>query len=255
MEIHHQHHHDHPQHKEKMWKHYALEFFMLFLAVFCGFLAENFREQRVDAASENKYMASLLEDLKNDTIELDGEIPFWEGLMKKIDTTQNEIEKPPAERNVLLLYKCAAYMRAYSNFRYHDRTIEELKNGGNFKLIRNRQVSDSLIEYDARIKSTLRDQESQSNDIYRTVNYLQDKFLNAKYFALLAINPHELDSLFKLNPDKFSVAANSENELFEYSNHLQFYYVLTYYRIRSLKHLQQRATNLIALIKQEYHLE
>ena len=44
MEIHHQHHHDHPQHKEKMWKHYALEFLMLFLAVTLGFYAENIRE-------------------------------------------------------------------------------------------------------------------------------------------------------------------------------------------------------------------
>ena len=44
MEIPHQHHHDHPQHKEKVWTHYALEFFMLFLAVSAGFFAENLRE-------------------------------------------------------------------------------------------------------------------------------------------------------------------------------------------------------------------
>ena len=30
------------------WKHYLFEFVMLFLAVFCGFLAENIREHRME---------------------------------------------------------------------------------------------------------------------------------------------------------------------------------------------------------------
>ena len=37
MEVHHHAHHDHGK---KTWKSYFWEFFMLFLAVFCGFMAE-----------------------------------------------------------------------------------------------------------------------------------------------------------------------------------------------------------------------
>ncbi len=37
MEVHH---HTHPAHGKKTWKAYFWEFLMLFLAVFCGFLAE-----------------------------------------------------------------------------------------------------------------------------------------------------------------------------------------------------------------------
>lgn len=37
MEVHH---HTHPSHGKKTWKEYFWEFLMLFLAVFCGFLAE-----------------------------------------------------------------------------------------------------------------------------------------------------------------------------------------------------------------------
>ena len=37
---------------------------MLFLAVFCGFLAENFREHQVEKHRENKYIESMLEDLR-----------------------------------------------------------------------------------------------------------------------------------------------------------------------------------------------
>src|SRR5437773_1038348 len=74
MEIHHQHHHDHPQHKEKVWKHYALEFFMLFLAVSAGFFVENFRDHLVDRKHEKEYMQSLLNDLSTDITRIDSVI-------------------------------------------------------------------------------------------------------------------------------------------------------------------------------------
>jgi hypothetical protein len=46
----------HPQELHKVpghgWKHYMFEFFMLFLAVFFGFLAENIRENIVNREKE-----------------------------------------------------------------------------------------------------------------------------------------------------------------------------------------------------------
>ena len=38
------------------WKHYLFEFLMLFLAVFCGFLAENFREHKVEEERGIQYI-------------------------------------------------------------------------------------------------------------------------------------------------------------------------------------------------------
>ena len=37
-------------------KHYLFEFLMLFLAVFCGFLAENYRETLVNKEKEHHYL-------------------------------------------------------------------------------------------------------------------------------------------------------------------------------------------------------
>ena len=64
--------HTHPiaigSHTErKKWTHYFWEFLMLFLAVFCGFLAENQREHIVEHKREKEYIRSMLEDLKHDT--------------------------------------------------------------------------------------------------------------------------------------------------------------------------------------------
>ena len=43
---------------------------MLFLAVFCGFLAEYQLEHKIEKDRETKYMRSMIEDLKLDTAEL-----------------------------------------------------------------------------------------------------------------------------------------------------------------------------------------
>jgi predicted MPP superfamily phosphohydrolase len=59
------HHHSHTERKK--WAHYFWEFLMLFLAVFCGFLAENQRRHMVEHQREKQYMGSLLSDLAADT--------------------------------------------------------------------------------------------------------------------------------------------------------------------------------------------
>jgi hypothetical protein len=64
MEVHH---HSNPSsHKNKNWKHYFWEFFMLFLAVFCGFLAENQREHILEKRRAKDYAQTLVSDLRSD---------------------------------------------------------------------------------------------------------------------------------------------------------------------------------------------
>jgi len=63
--------HSHTHSPRKKWTHYLFEFFMLFLAVFCGFLAENVREHRIENAREKKYIGSVLTDLRSDTSWMD----------------------------------------------------------------------------------------------------------------------------------------------------------------------------------------
>jgi hypothetical protein len=72
MEVHH-HTHTDPSHSgasRKKFTHYLWEFLMLFLAIFCGFLAENLREHQVEKNRARQYMLSLYEDLKTDTARL-----------------------------------------------------------------------------------------------------------------------------------------------------------------------------------------
>ena len=59
--------HSHTHTARKKWTHYFWEFLMLFLAVFCGFLAENQREHMVEHQGKKTYIKSLITDLKGDS--------------------------------------------------------------------------------------------------------------------------------------------------------------------------------------------
>jgi len=250
--------HAHTHTPRKKWTHYLWEFLMLFLAVFCGFLAENQREHIVESQREKKYAVSLLEDLKKDTSDLTADIPFWKKYLNIIDTLRIEIQKPANQRNELLLYKCVRFMRAYDNFAYHDRTIDQLKNAGNFRLIKNTLVSDLLIDYDAIIRSELHDMEMQSNTIWQNLNFLQDRLFNSSFYMFYNNNNNDtrqLDSACESNPEIISIRKGKDDDLFEYFNHLEYYRQINQYRYGAMEGLLHRAITLIDLIKKEYRLE
>src|SRR5438046_7508814 len=52
----------------KKWTHYLWEFLMLFLAVFCGFLAENQREHMVEDQRAKALAKNLYKELYEDSI-------------------------------------------------------------------------------------------------------------------------------------------------------------------------------------------
>ncbi len=51
--------HAHTHTARKKWTHYFWEFLMLFLAVFCGFLAEYQLEHKIEKDREKQYIYSL----------------------------------------------------------------------------------------------------------------------------------------------------------------------------------------------------
>src|SRR5664279_2485414 len=67
-------------------KHYLFEFLMLFLAVFCGFLAENYRETLVNKEKELHYMQNMVADLKADTADLNFSIYYQQLWYNHLDS-------------------------------------------------------------------------------------------------------------------------------------------------------------------------
>jgi hypothetical protein len=82
MEVHHHSYASTSSAHRKGWTHYFWEFIMLFLAVFCGFLAENEREHFVERKRAKEYARSLIYDLAADTSQLSNykkRVPYFVG--------------------------------------------------------------------------------------------------------------------------------------------------------------------------------
>src|SRR5271170_4298585 len=80
--------HYHPDlhHKPKPWKEYFLEFLMIFLAVTLGFFAESLREHLTDKEKEKEYISSLINNLEQDTTNLNSAIRDNEKKSKGLDS-------------------------------------------------------------------------------------------------------------------------------------------------------------------------
>src|SRR5678810_714390 len=80
--------HTHAHTPGKKWTHYFWEFLMLFLAVFCGFLAENYRETIINKEKAHHYIQNMVADLKADTADVNFAIYYqqlWSCLLYTSD--------------------------------------------------------------------------------------------------------------------------------------------------------------------------
>jgi hypothetical protein len=79
MEVHHHTHHP------KKWKEYFWEFFMLFLAVFSGFLAEIQVEHYVESQRAKKYMTDLISDIREENFGV-RQVSFYDNEITSLST-------------------------------------------------------------------------------------------------------------------------------------------------------------------------
>ncbi|MEO6669493.1 MAG: hypothetical protein ABIN36_08455 [Ferruginibacter sp.] len=145
MEVHH---HSHPAHGKKTWSAYFWEFLMLFLAVFCGFLAEYQLEHRIEKEREDQFIVSLVDDLKDDEKNLQVMLDFDQQGVVLLDSLiylLNDAEQ--AKQHGSQLYYMARVGPRSQPFTNNGRTYDQLKNSGGFRLIRKTDASNKITGY------------------------------------------------------------------------------------------------------------
>jgi len=139
--------HTHTHTPRKKFTHYLWEFLMLFLAVFCGFLAENFREHQVEKNRGRQYMLSLYEDLKTDTTRLSDMLLYDDDKIAALSDMEAcydsiNMNRLPTE----CMTKLILHSRANRSFAITDRTIAQLFNAGGFRIL-NKKDADRVLSY------------------------------------------------------------------------------------------------------------
>jgi hypothetical protein len=224
---------------------------MLFLAVFAGFLAENQREHYIEHHREKQFINSLINDVQADTAKLKEIIANRNIRESRLDSLGLLINSDSADRFTKEIYFLAVNIPRVTLYQFTptDGTIQQLK-AGSLRLIRKKIVIDSIVKYDAVVKSLLRldDQEQSIINIQREMAPNIFNGLELGKFSDADNIPQRLD----LKPPLVPGYKNSLNE-FNYRL-VSLKNVNKGYRRESRKLLAQ-AINLLNTLKTEYNLK
>jgi hypothetical protein len=177
--------HAHTHTERKKWTHYLWEFLMLFLAVFCGFLAENEREHLVENRKEKKYIISMMEDLKKDsaflTLSMNKLIPFhsmW------LDSAIHLLQLQDLKGKNREIYQ-AYFLDTAWDYDYFptQRTLSQLQSAG-YNLIRNKNAAKAISQL-----------EDGYNFYYKWNAYVQDKQNEIDFAAGVFADKNVVDTI------------------------------------------------------------
>ena len=244
--------HQHTHTPRKKWTHYFWEFLMLFLAVFCGFLAEYALEHKIEADREKQYALSMIEDLKSDTAALNRVILLRTRRNEVHDSLFLLLNESRDSTDLSRLYHLSFLVGRVATLQFinNDGTIQQLKNSGAFRLIRKRVVADSIIMYDRRIRQleNIQEREEQARQ-----NFLPDvsKIFDGRvYYRMLTENDRTQRP--EGNPPLLQYSKEDLNA---------FNISLTRMRASNIaarafsKALYDKAVSLMNTIKTDYHLK
>ena len=179
MEVHHHAHHE----GKKSWKAYFWEFLMLFLAVFCGFLAEYQLEHKIEREKAEKYIHDLGENLKYDTLRLHNNLGRNEEVGRKLDTLRATVKEAMGGHvNSNRLYQLWLSCRGYNQVVYNKAAITQLKNSGSLRLIKDDALVSSIIDYYDRVVYSVEDAEKKVSNSMDKLEENYHRFFDFSYF-------------------------------------------------------------------------
>ena len=243
--------HAHTHTPRKKWTHYFWEFLMLFLAVFCGFLAEYQLEHKIEKDREKQFLHSLLADLQDDVKGLQEMIEVERRGVARLDTLIYLLNSPElAKQQGDRLYYVARVGPRSNPFGTNSRTFDQLKYSGGFRLIRNAESSNKIMGYYNQL-SLIRLLEDNYNH----------EFDNYKHIAAKVLDP---GILRRQEKDNGEIQRSNDNpSLITYEagllKELGFHTLQMNGSRRSkivlLGNMKKSGEDLIAYLKKKYHLK
>ena len=231
MEVHH---HAHHGHEKKNWKSYFWEFLMLFLAVFCGFLAESYHTHLVNREIEKRNIESFIVDVQKDSANLNSHIDRCQNKIKLIDS----LSKIPGDFADTSFQKSLFYygykLYAYESYRPDESAFMQMQSSGTLRLIEKQNVLDSILKY-----------ESQNSSIMGQRNIVNN------YFDLALQNALQITDLRKTT---FNFNGNNQ-QMQNYINWKIAEKNSTGYYINMLNTQLLYTKSLLPFLRQEYRID
>jgi hypothetical protein len=222
---------------------------MLFLAVFLGFLAEYQLEHVVENGREKQFMVSLVKDLENDTLQLSNLKAISTNNTTLIDSTLSYFA---VNHTDYISFKNRGILSrgTLRNFYQNSGTLDQLKNSGGMRLIRKRNIVDSIAAYDGQIKRMVLRDEYRTNEAVQ-IGDVYDKMLDGKTLIKIIADSRyykkPIDSTVKIAINKAYIG--------EYLIKMNGYRGSVQNNMQFQEEMKARAVRLIDLIRKEYNLK
>lgn len=244
MEVHHPH---HPTHKKK-WTEYLLEFLMLFLAVFLGFVAENIREHAVEANRAKEFASLLLTDLKNDSAYV-SQISITQNFkIKQADSLLTLLNTDTFTNNNYRVVHHFNYVGTLIDFKpAFPVNFEQIKNSGSIRYYKNKKLVSELSFLNRHMETTKEVYDSHNQFILQQLTPFSIQHFNTQQFDVLSrrvLVP--VPDIYDWNKKEAIILANKLSLVKAYDLFLTGHF---------LKITQQKINELIRLISNEYHFE
>lgn len=242
--------HTHPPaagHRKK-WTHYFWEFVMLFLAVFCGFLAENIREHKIEKAREKTFMLLLVQDLQADIDSIKQNKAHLVERAGEADTLRTQLSNGMYKNNGSTIYLYARNVSRRRFFISADGTMQQLKNSGSLRLVHNRQIVEQIIAYDVSYRTYIRQLEVEK-DLVNDYRSLAARMFDANIFQNIATTNYT-----ERPPGNPVLFDNSPAAINELCNRINYIMGVQFRLVQLLDELKEKAAALVSLLKKVYKI-
>lgn len=231
---------------KKFWQ-YFYEFLMLFLAVFCGSLAEYKLEHVIEHQKGIQYIHSLEEDITVDTAKLSDLVASFVQKQSGLDSMLECIKGITSSSNSNGLYNYLKYTIDYLDFIYTDRTMQQLKNAGGLRMIPDKESADMIVVYDAAIKRILLTEELELNPNQQSLKRLTISIVDISSIP-------DFDNKFSLDrfDDRLPLLESNKDLLKEYYNEIWIMKRKVAQHTRNLIKAKATAEQLLQFLRKKY---
>ena len=196
--------------RERKYRKYLIfgigEIFLVMIGILLALQVNNLNEKRKEAEQIRKYAKSLAQDLEEDIAMIKIIENSAKQIAFRIDSLSNYIRDKQIEEVSNLMVVCLTWNQTYRPYSWNRATLEELKNSGSLRLIKNPELSKKIVKYDTFTRHMDEDYDTDKNEsdnahqiLSRVVN---DNYPNIEPLAEMlrvSANPDQLEESGQLN--------------------------------------------------------
>jgi hypothetical protein len=190
--------------KERKYREYLIfgigEIFLVMIGILLALQVNNLNEKRKEDEQIRIYAKSLAQELEDDIAMIKIIENSAKHITFRIDSLSNYIRDKQIEEMSNLIVICLTWNQTYRPYSWNRATLEEMKNSGSLRLIKNPELSKKIVQYDTFTRHMDEDYNTDKNEsdnanqiLSRVVNYNYPNIEQLAEMLRVSVGPSEVE--------------------------------------------------------------